>query len=101
MKNCLEFRREKLADPRHLSPDALAHLNECAACRGFAAEINENEARLAAALAVPVPEGLAERIVLRRKAGIRFSPRLGMLAASAVATFAFGSRQSYDAGSQD
>ena len=62
MKNCLEFRREKLADPRHLSPDALAHLNECAACRGFAAEINENEARLAAALAVPVPEGLAERI---------------------------------------
>jgi len=99
--NCLEFRREKLADPRHLSPDTLAHLKECAACRGFAAEINENEARLAAALAVPVPEGLAERIVLRRKAGTRFSPRLGMLAASVVLTFAFGILQWKDAGSQD
>lgn len=99
--NCLEFRREKLADPRHLSPGALAHINECTACRGFAAEINENEARLAAALDVPVPEGLAERIVLRRKAGTRFSPRLGMLAASVVLTFAFGILQRKDAGSQD
>lgn len=99
--NCLEFRREKLADPRHLSPGALAHINECTACRGFAAEINENEARLAAALDVPVPEGLAERIVLRRKAGTRFSPRLGMLAASVVLTFAFGILQWKDAGSQD
>lgn len=99
--NCIEFRREKLADPRRLSPGALAHMNECAACRAFAAEINENEARLAAALAVPVPEGLAERIVLRRKAGTRFSPRLGMLAASVVLTFAFGILQWKDAGSQD
>ena len=99
--NCLEFRREKLADPRHLSPDTLAHLKECAACRGFAAEINENEARLAAALDVPVPEGLAERIVLRRKTGTRLSPRMGMLAASVVLTFAFGILQWKDAGSQD
>ncbi len=99
--NCLEFRRDKLADPRRLSPEAAAHLNDCAACRGFAAEVEENEARLAAVLDVPVPEGLAERIVLRRKTQTRFSPRLGMLAASLVLTFAFGLHQWKDAGSQE
>lgn len=99
--NCLEFRRDKLADPRRLSPEAAAHLNDCAACRGFAAEVDENEARLAAVLDVPVPEGLAERIVLRRKTQTRFSPRLGMLAASLVLTFAFGLHQWKDAGSQE
>lgn len=101
MMNCLEFRRDKLADPRRLPPEALAHLNDCAACRGFAAEVDENEARIAAALDVPVPEGLAERIILRRKTATRFSPRLGMLAASVVLTFAFGILQWKDAGSQD
>ncbi|PWB44088.1 MAG: DUF3379 domain-containing protein [Rhodocyclales bacterium] len=99
--NCLEFRRDKLADPRRLSPEAAAHLNDCAACRGFAAEVDENEARLAAVLDVPVPEGIAERIILRRKAQTRFSPRLGMLAASLVLTFAFGLHQWKDAGSQE
>ncbi|MBV6477016.1 MAG: DUF3379 family protein [Rhodocyclaceae bacterium] len=99
--NCLDFRREKLADPRRLSAGATAHLNDCAACRGFAAEVDENEARLAAVLDVPVPEGLAERIVLRRKTQTRFAPRLGMLAASLVLTFAFGLHVWKDAGSQD
>lgn len=99
--NCLEFRREKLADPRHLSREALAHMNVCAACRGFAIEVNENEERIATALDVPVPEGLADRIILRRKTGTKFSPRLWALAASVVLTFAFGFLQWKDAGSQD
>lgn len=101
--NCLEFRREKLADPRHLSPKGLAHLNECAACRGFAIEVNENEERIAVALDVPVPEGLAERIVLRRKTGARTlaSPRLWAMAATVVMTLAFGFQQWKDAGSQE
>jgi hypothetical protein len=99
--NCLEFRREKLADPRRLSRAALAHLNDCAACRGFALEVDENEARLAAVLAVPVPEGLAERIVLRRKTASRFPLRLGMLAASLALTFAFGLHLWKDSGTQD
>ncbi len=99
--NCLEFRREKLADPRRLTAEAQAHLSDCAACRGFAAEVDENEARLAEVLDVPVPEGLAERIVLRRKTQTRFSPRLGMLAASLVLTFAFGFQQWRDFSSQD
>ena len=88
--NCLEFRRRKLADPRRLSHEALAHMGECTACRGFAIEANETEEHLAAALDVPVPEGLAERIILRRKTGSRFSPRLFALAASVVLTVGIG-----------
>jgi hypothetical protein len=101
MMNCLEFRREKLADPRRLSPGAVAHLNDCAACRLFAAEINENEGRLADVLAVPVPEGLAERIVLRRKTGTRFAPRLWAMAATVLVTLTFGFRQWKDFASQE
>lgn len=99
--NCLEFRREKLADPRRLSPEAMAHMDECAACRGFAAEIDDNEARLAAALAVPVPEGLTERIILRRKTGTRSSPRLWAMAAAVLLTLTFGFRQWRDFPAQD
>ncbi len=101
--NCLDFRREKLADPRRLSREALAHLGACPACRGFAIEVNENEERLAAALDVPVPEGLAERIILRRRIGVGFgySPRLWALAATVLLTFAFGFQQWKDAASQE
>lgn len=88
--NCLEFRRRKLADPRRLSPEAAAHLAACAACRDFTIEVNENEERLAAALHVPVPEGLADRIILSRKTAARFAPRLWALAASVVLSFGMG-----------
>jgi hypothetical protein len=103
--NCLEFRRQKLADPRRLSPEALAHMGECPACRGFAIEINETGERFATALNVPVPEGLAERIILRRKTGARlsfpFAPRLWAVAATVVLTVAFGILQWKDYASQD
>ncbi|MEZ5614824.1 MAG: DUF3379 family protein [Rhodocyclaceae bacterium] len=101
MTNCLECRREKLADPRRLSPEAAAHLNECAACRAFAAGIDDNEARLAAALTVPVPEGIAERIVLHRKTGHRFTPRLWAMAAAVLLTLTFGFQQWKDFSSQE
>jgi hypothetical protein len=103
--NCLEFRREKLADPRRRSPEAASHLNDCAACRGFVAEIDDNEARLAAVLAVPVPEGLAERVILRRKAGspnvATASPRLWAMAAAVLLTLTFGFQQWKDFSSQE
>lgn len=92
--NCLEFRRHKLADPRRLPPEAAAHMDECAHCRDFAAEVDRNEERLAAALAVAVPEGLAERVILnrkmRRRVLQRYSPRLLALAASVVLTLGIG-----------
>ncbi len=99
--NCLEFRRRKLADPRRLNPEAAAHLAACAACRDFAIEVNENEERLAAALHVPVPEGLADRVILARKAGARFAPRLWALAASVVLSFGIGAHQWRDYRSPD
>jgi len=98
--NCIEFRREKLADPRHLSVGATAHMEQCAACRGFAIEVDENEARIAAVLDVPVPEGLAERIILRRKSG-GASPRLWAMAAAVVLTIGIGFTWWKDYPSQD
>lgn len=65
--NCLEYRRSKLSDPRRLSAEAQAHERECAQCLGYAREVDETEASVAEALAVRVPEGLAERVLLRRR----------------------------------
>jgi uncharacterized protein DUF3379 len=65
--NCLEYRRLKLADPRRLPPDAQAHERECAQCPAFAREVDDMDAAVAEALAVRVPEGLPERVLLRRR----------------------------------
>ena len=63
--NCLEFRREKLADPQRASGEARSHAFACAACSAFARRFDESERSLALALEVPVPEGLVERILFR------------------------------------
>lgn len=79
--NCLEFRRGKLAVPRRLTLDMEGHAASCAGCRAFAQRVDAAEPRLAAALAVAVPDGLADRILLRR--GRRpLAPRLLALAAT-------------------
>jgi Protein of unknown function (DUF3379) len=65
--NCLEYRRTKLSDPRRLPAEAQAHERECAQCLAFAREVDETDAAVAEALAVRVPEGLAERVLLRRR----------------------------------
>jgi uncharacterized protein DUF3379 len=63
--NCIEFHREKLADPRRLSAEAQAHARDCAACASFAQSVDADARALERSLAAPVPEGLAERVVLR------------------------------------
>jgi len=63
--NCLEFRRAKLGDPRHLPDAAHAHALGCAGCAAFARNVDEGDTELVRALAVPVPEGLADRVLLR------------------------------------
>lgn len=88
--NCLEFRREKLADPRRLGADALAHLKQCAPCRAFAHSVDESEARLAEMLRVPVPDGLAERVILRRRNGYSFAPRRRALVATVLLALGSG-----------
>lgn len=88
--NCLEFRRLKLADPRHVDAAGQAHLEACASCREFALEMDGLEERLAAQLNVAVPEGLAERLILRRKTGTPFSAKFFAMAASVFVAVAVG-----------
>jgi hypothetical protein len=84
MMNCLEFRRLKLAEPKRMADDARAHASECPACLAFARGVDESEAALERALAVSVPEGLADRVLLRQGGPRRASRRAYALAASLV-----------------
>ena len=81
--NCLEFRRAALADPRRLGAEAAVHCAQCPTCKEFLAQSLELETRLAAALRVPLPEGLRARL-LERTAAARRRPWLA-LAASLLA----------------
>ena len=81
--NCLEFHREKLADPRRLSAEAQAHAQACANCAAFACSVDESDERLEEAVASPVPDGLADRIILRSRTKNR-AWRAWALAASVV-----------------
>lgn len=66
--NCLEVRRQKLADPRRISDEANRHSASCSACQLFAQSVDETEVQLARTFEVNVPEGLAERMLLGVKA---------------------------------
>lgn len=87
--NCLEFHREKLADPRRLSAQAQAHAQGCASCAAFARSVDDGERDLERALGVPVPEGLADCVLLRAHGG-RPARRTWALAAGVVLAAAFG-----------
>jgi len=87
--NCLEFHRAKLADPRRLPPEAQSHAAQCAACAAFASSIDEAERDLERTLATAVPEGLADRILLRVH-GARPAWRVWALAAGVVLAIAIG-----------
>ena len=87
--NCLEFHRLKLADPHRLPPEAQAHAAQCAACAAFASSVDEAERDLERTLATPVPEGLADRILLRVH-GARPAWRVWALAAGVVLAIAIG-----------
>ena len=82
--NCLEFHRLKLADPRRVSAEAREHARACAACRDFAQRVDETEAELAHRLSVPVPDGLAERVLLARRRPVRPAWRVWAIAATVV-----------------
>jgi hypothetical protein len=68
--NCLEFRRLALIDPLHPGQAALDHAAGCPQCARFHQALCQQEEALYRALCVPVPEGLADRVLLKR------SPRL-------------------------
>lgn len=62
--NCLEFRRLALANPQHPGPTALEHEAACPACARFYLDLRQQEETLYQALSIPVPDGLADRILL-------------------------------------
>mgnify|MGYP000281856184 FL=1 len=63
--NCLEFRRQILADPFCKDAKLIAHEADCASCAPFARDVRAQEVRLRSALQdISPPEGLAERIQL-------------------------------------
>jgi hypothetical protein len=61
--SCLEIRRRILADPPAARRTATAHLSACAPCCEFAASIERLDAQVAAAVALPAPAHLVDRIV--------------------------------------
>lgn len=70
--NCLEFRRRIGAEPRSTDPQLLAHRDSCReGCAAFWQRAQRFEDGLEAALAVPVPVGLADRILLAQATGER------------------------------
>jgi len=94
--DCLEFRRLLGSEPRVTDPAARAHLESCARCQDAYARAQALEARIAGALAIAVPEGLADRVLLaqltearqRRAKGFRYG--WVALAAAAVLVVAVG-----------
>lgn len=91
--NCLEFRRQALANPQHPGPAALAHEAVCPDCAHFYLALRQREEELYQALAIPVPDGLADRILLGARPRLldRLGPpRLWLPALAAALVLALG-----------
>ncbi len=86
--NCFQFRHLLLVEPRQLTPEQRAHRDECTSCAQLARSVEQIEERLQKAALVPVPEGLAERVLLRHK--IPSPRRWNMLALAASLFIAVG-----------
>jgi hypothetical protein len=69
--NCLQFRRQLGAEPRSRDPELLAHRDSCAQCATFWQRAQRFEEELLSAMSVPVPEGLADRVLLMQSTGDR------------------------------
>lgn len=82
--NCLEFRRELFAGPRHLSGAARQHLEGCSACAEAAKLAQDADRRIEEALLVAIPEGLEERVLLRRGLRVQRRWEIRAMAASVI-----------------
>lgn len=75
MMTCFEFRRTALANPRERTRTQEQHMAQCAKCAALAREVEDFDARIHDAVLVPVPEALADRVLLRHK--VREPARFG------------------------
>jgi hypothetical protein len=91
--NCLDFRRRITAEPRSRDPGLLAHRDSCKeGCAAFWQRAQRFDDDLEAALAIPVPEGMVDRILLAQATGERrrqVGMRRAWLAMAASVTLAF------------
>lgn len=86
--NCIEIRRLALISPRSLNAEQIAHWQSCAGCAEFAERMRTLEESLEAKLRIPVPEGLADRVLLNTRT--RRSRRFSVWALAASLLFAVG-----------
>lgn len=86
--NCLACRRMLLSSPRENATALHEHIEQCAECTRLTRDVQAFDRRLARAMRLPVPDGLAERILLPRLATRRW--HYGAAAAALVAAIAFG-----------
>jgi hypothetical protein len=84
---CIEYRNLVGGEPGRRDAAIAAHRLACRGCAGFSREVEALDLRLAQALAVPMPEGLAHRVVLRATADQ--APPTARWALAAAAAFAF------------
>jgi len=84
---CIEYRNLTGGDPGRRDAAVAAHRLSCRGCSQFSREVEALDLRLAQALALPVPEGLAHRVVLR--ATVDAAPITARWALAAAAAFAF------------
>lgn len=64
--NCLQLRRELLASPRRRDAEHDTHLALCQACAALVDGIDTLDRRIHEAALVPPPDGLVDRILLKR-----------------------------------
>ena len=93
--NCLQFRRNKLAAPRHMPEDTRAHALACPSCAEFARGQDQFENQLEVAARIPVDSTLAQRVVLDRKLKTGRSTRLYAMVASVLLVCALGAGIGY------
>lgn len=93
--NCLQFRRSKLATPRHMPEDALSHALQCPSCAEFARGQDQFENQLEVAVRIPVDPTLAQRIVLDRKLKTGRGMRLYAMAAGVLLVCVLGAGIGY------
>ncbi len=82
--NCIDFRRDALAQPLRLGEPAQAHSRDCPACREFLERQRQLDAQLYEILRVPAPDGRADRILLAGGGGARSRRWFAAVAATLV-----------------
>jgi hypothetical protein len=86
--NCLDFRRCALVNPLQLDEAAREHALACDGCREFLERQRELDAKLYDAIRIPVPDGLADRVLVAQ--GLRHRGRRWLWGLAATVVLAAG-----------